>query len=128
TPVVVEGIMYVTSANECYALDAGTGRQIWHFQRPRTRGIVGDAAGGINRGAAVAGGRVFMETDSAHVIALDRFTGELVWDTEMADYRQNYFATSAPLVTGALVISGIAGGEHGTRGFVAAYEQATGKE
>src|SRR5262249_6551755 len=125
TPVVVDGVMYVTSANECYALDAGSGRPVWHYHRPRTRGIVGDAAGGINRGVAAAGNRVFLETDSAHIIALDRATGELLWDSEIADYRQNYFATSAPLIAGSMVITGIAGGEHGTRGLVAAYDQAT---
>ncbi|HYW41424.1 MAG TPA: PQQ-binding-like beta-propeller repeat protein [Bryobacteraceae bacterium] len=128
TPVVVGGIMYVTSANECYGLDAGSGRQIWHYQRPRTGGLPGDAAGGINRGVAVAGDRVFMETDHAHLIALDRFTGELVWDTEMADWRQSYFATGAPLAVGSLMVAGVGGGEHGSRGFVAAYDQATGNE
>ena len=57
TPIVSDGVMYVTSANECYALDAGIGREIWHYQRPRTKGLVGNAAGGINRGVAVAGDR-----------------------------------------------------------------------
>ncbi|MGO9260991.1 MAG: PQQ-binding-like beta-propeller repeat protein [Bryobacteraceae bacterium] len=128
TPVVVEGIMYVTSSNECYALDAGTGRQIWHFRRPKTEGMAGDAASGINRGVAVAGNRVFMETDAAHIIALNRFTGELLWDTEMADWHLNYFATSAPLTAGSLVVGGVGGGEHGSRGFVAAFDQASGKE
>src|SRR5438132_1670855 len=85
TPVVVQGIMYITSANECWALDAGTGREIWHFQRPRTKGLVGNAAGGFNRGVAWAGDRVFMATDHAHLIALNRFTGTLEWETEMAD-------------------------------------------
>lgn len=125
TPVVVEGIMYVTAGNECYALDAGTGREIWHFRRPKTQGI---PASGINRGAAVAGDRVFMETNAAHIIALNRFTGDLLWDTEMADWHLNYFATSAPLTVGSLVVGGVAGGEHGARGFVAAFDQATGKE
>jgi alcohol dehydrogenase (cytochrome c) len=128
TPVVVDGIMYVTSANECYALDAGSGREIWRFQRPRTKGLIGNAASGINRGVAVAGDRVFMGTDHAHLIALNRFTGELLWDAEMADWRENYNATAAPLVAGNLVISGTAGGEQGVRGFVAAFDQTTGKE
>ena len=78
TPIVVEGVMYVTSGNESYALDAGSGRQIWHYQRTRTKGVIGNAGGGINRGAAVAGDRLFMATDNAHVIALDRFTGALL--------------------------------------------------
>lgn len=125
TPVVVDGIMYVTAPNECVALDAGSGRQIWHFQRARTPGAI---AGHANRGAAVAGDRVFMETDDAHVIALNRWTGALLWDTALADWRQNYSASSAPLTAGNLVISGVAGGEHGANGFVAAHDQETGKE
>jgi alcohol dehydrogenase (cytochrome c) len=128
TPVVVDGIMYVTSANECYALDAGSGRRLWLFRRPRTKGLAGDAAGGINRGVAVAGARVFMITDHAHILALDRFTGSLLWETTMADWRQNYGATSAPLAVGDLVVSGTSGGDEGARGFVAAFDQASGRE
>jgi len=128
TPVVADGVMYVTSANECYALDAGSGREIWHYQRPRTRGLVGNAAGGVNRGAGVAGDRLFMVTDHAHLIALNRHTGALVWETEMADWHQNYNATGAPLPVGNLVVTGTSGGDEGVRGFVAAFDQATGKE
>ncbi len=128
TPVVVDGVMYVTNANECYALDAGSGRRIWHFRRPRTKGLAGDAAAGINRGVAVGGDRVFMVTDDARLLALNRFTGALLWDTEMADWRQNYGATSAPLAVGGLVVSGISGGDEGVRGFLAAFDQATGRE
>ena len=128
TPIVVAGVMYMTSANECYALDAGSGRTIWHYQRKKTRGLVGNAAGGINRGAAVAGDRIFMVTDNDHILALDRFRGKVLWETEMADWHLNYNATAAPLVVGGLVISGTAGGDEGARGFVAAFDQATGKE
>ncbi len=120
--------MYVTSANECYALDAGSGRQIWHFQRDRTKGLHGIAAAGMNRGVAVAGERLFMMTDNAHLIALNRADGGLLWETEMADWHLNYNGTSAPLAVGSLVISGTAGGEEGVRGFLAAYDQASGKE
>ncbi len=128
TPLVVDGIMYVSQANECWALDAGTGRVLWHYRRERTRGISGNAAGGFNRGVAVAGNRVFMLTDNAHMISLDRSNGELLWETEMADWHQNYNGTSAPLTVGNLVISGTAGGDEGVRGFVAAWDQNTGKE
>ncbi|HUA87287.1 MAG TPA: PQQ-dependent dehydrogenase, methanol/ethanol family [Bryobacteraceae bacterium] len=128
TPIVVDGIMYVTSANECYALDAGSGREIWHYQRRRTKNLVGNAAGGINRGAAVAGDRLFMVTDNAHIIGLNRFTGRLLWETVMADWHLNYNATAAPLAVDGMVISGTAGGDEGARGFVAAFDQATGKE
>ncbi len=125
TPVVVDGIMYVTNRNECFALDAGSGRLIWHYRRPRTQGIAG---GHANRGVSVAGDRVFMMTDHAHLIALHRFTGELLWDTPLEDWRKNYAASSAPLPAGNLVISGVSGGEHGANGFVAAHDQETGKE
>ncbi len=69
-----------------------------------------------------------MLTDNAHIIALNRFTGGLMWETEMADWHQNYNGTSAPLVVGNMVISGTAGGDEGVRGFVAAFDQASGKE
>ena len=128
TPVVVDGVMYVTAANECYAIDAGSGREIWHYQRPRTKGLIGNASGGINRGVSVVGDRLFMVTDHAHIIALNKTTGSLLWDTEMADWRQNYNATGAPLPVGNLVITGTSGGDEGVRGFVAAYDQTTGKE
>ena len=128
TPLVVEGVMYVSMANELWALDPGTGRQIWHYQRPRTRGIAGNAAGGFNRGVASAGERIFMLTDNAHLIALSRSNGELLWETETADWHENYNGTSAPLTVGNTVITGTAGGDEGVRGFVAAFNQATGKE
>jgi len=111
TPVVVDGVMYVTSVNEAYALDARSGRELWHYSRPRTQGLAGDAATGINRGVAVLGDRVFMVTDNAHVIALQRDNDLLLWDVEMADSRQNYGATGAPLVVNDLVIAGVSGGE-----------------
>jgi alcohol dehydrogenase (cytochrome c) len=127
TPVVVNGVMYVTSVNEAYALDARSGRVIWHFERPRTKGLVGDAAGGINRGVAILGDRVFMVTDNAHLIALHRLTGSLIWEVEIADSKQNYGATSAPLVVHDLVVSGTSGGDEGARGLVAAYKASTGE-
>ncbi len=125
TPSVVGGLMYVANPNECYALDAGTGRRVWQFRRPRTAGATG---GHANRGVAVAGDRLFMETDNAHLLALNRHTGELLWETELADWKKNYSASSAPLVAGNVVIAGVTGGEHGANGFVSAHDQATGKE
>jgi len=134
TPVVVGGMMYVTAPNLCFALDAGTGRQIWKYEVPGSKDASKDGSKeaakntGPNRGVGVAGDRLFMETYSAHLIALNRFTGELLWDSPIADPSQNYFATSAPLPAGDLVISGVGGGEHGANGFVAAFDQSTGKE
>ena len=128
TPVVSEGVMYVTSANEVIALDAGSGREIWRYQRARTRGLIGNGATGANRGVAINGDRLFMLTDHAHMIALDKHSGTLLWDTEMADWRLNYNATGAPLVVGNLVIAGTSGGDEGVRGFVGAYDQSSGRE
>lgn len=127
TPVVIAGVMYVTAANQVYALDAATGREIWRYSQPRTEGLVGDPAIGLNRGVAVREDLLFTVTDHAHVIALDRFTGELVWDAEMADYRDHYGAVAAPLVVDDLVIAGISAGDTGLRGFLDAYHAATGE-
>jgi len=127
TPVVVGGIMYFTAVNSVTALDARAGRKIWSYSRPTSKGLVGDAAGGINRGVAVLGDRVFLVTDNAHLIALHRLTGGLVWDIEMADSHQHYGATSAPLIAGNLVISGVSGGDEGVRGMLFAFNTDTGE-
>ena len=127
TPIVANGVMYVTTGNQCYALDASSGREIWHYKRPLTTGQIGDSAEGINRGVAILGDRVFLVTDDSHLIALHRVTGALLWDTQMADSKQHYGATSAPLVVNDLVISGTSGGDEGARGFVSAYSATTGK-
>lgn len=127
TPVVVDGIMYITGVNQVFALDAETGREIWQYSRPRSPGLIGDAAIGLNRGVAIREDLLFTVTDHAHAIALDRWTGELVWDVKMADYRDHYGATAAPLVVDDLVYIGISGGDTGLRGFLDAYHAATGK-
>ena len=76
---------------------------------------------------AVLGDRVFLQTDHAHLIALHRITGQLLWDAEMADYRDHYGGTSAPLVVNDLVIAGVSGGDEGNRGFLDAYRASTGE-
>jgi alcohol dehydrogenase (cytochrome c) len=127
TPVVVEGVMYIAAANEAFALDARTGRQIWHYQRPLTKGVIGDASSAINRGVAVLGDKVFMVTDHAHMLALHRANGQLLWETEMADFKDHYGTTSAPLVVNDLVMTGTSGGDEGARGFIAAYKVSNGE-
>ena len=115
TPLVIDGLMYVTAVNQAYALDAETGREIWRWIEPRTEGTLGDASIGINRGAAIHGDRLFTVKDRASLVALDRWTGEKLWEAEMADYRMHYGATAAPLVVEDLVISGISGGDLGDK-------------
>jgi alcohol dehydrogenase (cytochrome c) len=129
TPLVVDGVMYVAAVNEVRALDARSGRQIWQFAQPQTPGLVptGDPASGINRSIAVLGNRVFLQTDHAHLLAVDRRTGALLWDVEMADARQNYGATGALLIVNDLVIAGISAGDEGVRGFLDAYRASTGE-
>ena len=107
-----------------------TGREIWHYERPKSASatISGDAAIGVNRGVAVLGDRVFYLTDNAHLIALNRLTGALMWDVETPEGAAGQFGgTSAPLVVGDLVLTGVSGGDNGIRGFVAAYKATTGE-
>ncbi|MEP7365520.1 MAG: PQQ-binding-like beta-propeller repeat protein [Acidobacteriota bacterium] len=129
TPQVFDGVMYVTNTNTVIALDAGSGARLWEYTRPPTQGLIGNARSpGNNRSVSVAGDKVFMQTDHAHLLALNRHTGQLLWDTEMADFKQNYNATGSLLAIENLVVAGTAGGEEGVRGFLAAYDQQTGKE
>jgi alcohol dehydrogenase (cytochrome c) len=127
TPVVIRGVMFVTSANDVFALDGRTGRQLWHHHRPVSSGLLDDAAAHKNRGVGVWRNSVYVETDDAHLLALDARSGGLLWDVEYADKTQHYGATSAPLVVKDEVIVGTSGGDSGVRGFLAAYDAATGK-
>ena len=127
TPIVADGIMYVTGPNRAYALDALTGREIWKYSRPPTPGLDGDAVLGTNRGVAILGDKVFMVTDNAHLIALNRVTGSLVWDETMPDGPGHYGATSAPFVVKDMVVTGVAGADEGIRGFLTAYKASTGE-
>jgi alcohol dehydrogenase (cytochrome c) len=128
TPVVVAGVMFITGSNDAYALDAKTGALLWHHARGVTSGLVDDASGHINRGVAVLGTRVYMETDNAHLLCLDARSGNLIWDVAYADNTQSYGATSAPLIVKDKVLVGTSGGDDGVRGFVAAFDAQTGKE
>ena len=126
TPVVVDGIMLVTAANDAFALDARTGRVVWHHSWPISEGLIDDASGHLNRGVGVWHNRVYMETDNAHLLCLDVRSGNLIWDVPYANWNKNYGATSAPLVVKDKVLVGTSGGDDGVRGFVAAYDAMTG--
>src|SRR5260370_15215782 len=126
TPVVADGIMYITGPNQALALDALTGRVIWKYSRPRTAGLIGDASLGTNRGVAILGDKVFMSMDNAHLIALNRITGSLVWDVYMPEEPQHYGSTVAPLAVKDMIIAGVSGGGPGIRGVLAAHQALTG--
>jgi len=128
TPVAVDGVLFVTAANDAYALDAQTGRIVWHYARPVTEGLIDDASQHHNRGVAVWRSRVYLETDNAHLLCLDARSGHLLWDVAYTDGNPNYGATSAPLVVKDKVLVGTSGGDDGVRGFVAAFDAQTGKE
>ena len=128
TPVVVAGVMFVTGSNDAYALDAKTGKLLWHHERPVSDGLIDDASGHINRGVAVLGTRVYMETDNAHLLCLDARSGNMIWDVAYATGNRNYGATSSPLIVKDKVLVGTSGGDDGVRGFVAAFDAQTGKE
>jgi alcohol dehydrogenase (cytochrome c) len=127
TPVVANGVMFVTSANDTYALDAKTGRTIWRLERPVSDGLIDDASRHISRGVALWHSNLFRLTDNAHLLKIDARSGHLVWDIAYADWNKNYGATGAPLVISDKVIVGTSGGDDGVRGFLAAYDPLSGK-
>ena len=128
TPVVVRGIMYITSSNDVFALDARTGRSVWHYSRPISSGLLDDAASHKSRGVAVWDHFVYSETDDAHLLCLDARSGNLIWDVQFADKVKHYGGTSAPLVVKNTVVVGSSGGDSGVRGFLAAFDAMTGKQ
>ena len=129
TPLVVNGIMYLTRPeNAIYALDAATGRQFWSYEY-RNPARTYNCCGKVNRGLAMLGNTLFMNTLDMHVVAVDARSGHEIWKTEMGDYLAagGYAAPGAPLVVGDKLIVGMAGGEHGVNGFLDAYDTKTGK-
>ena len=127
-PVVVNGVMYITTSyNHVYALDATTGQEFWHYKH-KMGPVTTFCCGPNNRGVAIYGDKVYMGTLDAKLVALDAKTGKLVWETEIADPEKGYSETMAPVVVDGKVLIGTNGGEYGIRGFVKAYDAASGKE
>jgi alcohol dehydrogenase (cytochrome c) len=127
TPLVRDGIMYVTGdSNHAWALDLKTGKQLWHYfrQPPHPLDL---CCGEVNRGFAIAGDRLFKVTIEDTLMALDRLSGKVLWETELGNYLKGYSGTAAPIVVKNLVITGTGGAEFGIRGFIDAYDMATGK-
>jgi len=126
-PIVVNGVMYTTGPpGQVFALDAHTGHVLWKYER-KQKAVNPYEGNRVNRGVAVLDNRVFFGTLDAALIALDARSGALLWETQVADTMQGYSVTAAPLALKNMVITGIAGGEYGIRGFVDAYDAATGK-
>jgi alcohol dehydrogenase (cytochrome c) len=126
-PIVVDGIMYMTTSfNHVYALDAVTGKEFWHYKH-KMGAITTFCCGPNNRGVAIEGGKLFMGTLDAKLVALDAKDGKVLWEVEIADAEKGYSETMAPTVIDGKVLIGTNGGEYGIRGFVKAFDAKDGK-
>jgi alcohol dehydrogenase (cytochrome c) len=131
SPLVVGDTLYVstsTGPKYVFALDAKTGQQKWKYESEMPNDYATTVCCGLdNRGVAYANGKVFVGRLDAQLVALDAQTGKVLWTATVADYRTGHAITSPPLVYKNFVVTGIAGGEYGIRGFLEAYDQNTGQ-
>ncbi|HEU5296977.1 MAG TPA: PQQ-dependent dehydrogenase, methanol/ethanol family [Burkholderiaceae bacterium] len=128
-PIIHEGVMYVTTHDATVAINAATGKQIWKTPVELPQDVFKYACCGIlNRGAAIYNGMVYRTTLDAQVVALDAKTGKQVWKSKAAEYTDGHAQTGAPLVVNGVVMTGIAGGEYGTRGFIDGWDAKDGKK
>ncbi len=127
-PLVLDGVMYVTNAKATVAIDVGTGRQIWKTPvewLPETPRVV--CCGVSNKGAAILNGKLYRTTLDAHVVALDMKTGKEIWNEKVAEWKEGYSMTAAPLIANNVLITGISGAEFGIRGFIDGWDPETGQ-
>ncbi len=125
-PAIYNGVLYAINGRWTFAIDVDTGRQIW-----RTRvGLEPDVTRvAFNRGApTIYRGKLFRVTVDNHLVALDMQTGQQIWNERFADWREGYYSTGAPIVANGVLISGMAGGESTTRGFLDGWDPDTGKK
>src|SRR5208282_2800336 len=128
SPVVVGNRIFVTEPPEgVTALDAKTGAVLWQFHRPIPANIP-LCCGTPNKGVAVLGKNVYVATFDSHLLALDAYTGAKLWDVQVADWRQGYTMTGAPLAIDDRIVIGVAGGDFGIRGFLTAYSASDGAQ
>ncbi len=127
SPLVIDGVMYLTEPGcKVTALDAKTGGVLWTYQR-KLPPAVSICCGSVNRGLAALGDSLYLGTLDARLISLDMKAGAVRWDVAVADHKERYSITGAPLAVKDKIIVGVAGGEFGVRGFVDAYDAKTGK-
>jgi len=122
TPLMVDGVLYFAAPDHAYAIDARTGRAIWHYFW-RTRGGIHIG----NRGVGMYGNALFFETPDCYLVSLDAATGKERWHKEIADVRQQYFCTPAPIIVGRHVIVGIGGDSLDVPGYLESREPETGE-
>ncbi|MDB5816594.1 MAG: putative quinoprotein ethanol dehydrogenase precursor [Rhizobacter sp.] len=127
-PLVINGVMYVVTHDSTAAIDALTGRQIWKTQIELPSDVAAMVCCGIQaRGLAYKDGVIYRATLDAHLQAMSAVDGKILWRTRVADYKKGYSITGAPLLVNGVLMTGMAGGEYNTRGFINGYEPATGK-
>jgi alcohol dehydrogenase (cytochrome c) len=127
TPLVFDGMMFVTGpSNHAFALDVRSGKPIWHYTKKPPKGL-GLCCGEVNRGFAAIGDKLFKVNIEDTLVALDKASGRVLWETQIEDYKKGYSGTVAPLAVKNLVLVGTAGAEFGIRGFVDAYDANSGK-
>jgi alcohol dehydrogenase (cytochrome c) len=127
SPIVADGVMYVTAPNKAAALDLRTGRPIWKWERPIPSDYQSIGFGRVNRGPAILDNMLYVATLDCYLVALDLKSGQQRWAVKVEDYKPGYSMTLAPLAIKGKVIVGVSGGEAGIRGFVDAYDSSTGK-
>ncbi|MGD9196101.1 MAG: PQQ-binding-like beta-propeller repeat protein, partial [Methyloceanibacter sp.] len=126
-PIVDDGVMYITgSYSRLYAVDAKTGKEIWQYDARLPEGIL-PCCDVVNRGAAIFGDKIYFGTLDAKIVALDKKTGDVVWSKKIANFKDGYSYTAAPLIVDGLVITGNSGGEFGILGEVQARDAETGE-
>jgi alcohol dehydrogenase (cytochrome c) len=127
-PVIYDGVIYVINAKWTFAIDAATGRQIWRTPVQTEPGM-NRAASAIYRGApAIHNGKLFRVTVDNHLVALEMKTGRVVWNKKFAEWKEGYHSSGAPIVANGVLISGVAGGESTTRGFLDGWDPETGEK
>jgi len=125
-PTIFNGVMYVVNGKWTFAIDVETGRQIW---RTPVRLEPGTVRAAYNRGAAtIYNGKIFRVTIDNHLVAIDMKTGEQLWNQKFAEQKEGFYSTGGPIVANGVVISGVAGGESTTRGFLDGWDPETGKK
>ena len=128
-PLVIGDTMYVASHTHTLAIDLATGRQKWKVPVELPADVAGYLCCGLqSRGLAALDGVLYRTTIDAHVVALSIADGKTVWKKQAADYKQGYSMTHAPLIAGGVLITGISGGEYGTRGFINGWDLKTGEK
>lgn len=127
-PVIYQNVMYAINGKWTFAIDIDTGRQIWRTPVEIEPGVP-RAQNAFTRGApTIYDGKLFRVTIDSHLVALDMKTGKQIWKQKFADWREGYYATGAPIVANGVLISGMAGGESTTRGFLDGWDPETGRK